>query len=70
MSSVFGKNIKISIFGQSHAPAIGVTLDGIPAGVKIDFDALQGFLARRLRAPQNLPHRAKKPIFRNFFAVW
>ena len=47
MSSVFGKNIKISIFGQSHSPAIGVTLDGIPAGVKIDFDALQDFLARR-----------------------
>lgn len=51
MSSVFGKNIKISIFGQSHSQAIGVTLDGIPAGIRIDFDSLSAFLARR--APGN-----------------
>ena len=51
MPSVFGKNIIISIFGQSHSPAIGVTIDGIPAGFKINMDELAEFLARR--APGN-----------------
>ena len=32
MSSTYGEHLKLSIFGQSHAPAIGMTLDGIPAG--------------------------------------
>ena len=30
MSSTYGENLKLSIFGQSHGPAIGMTLDGIP----------------------------------------
>ncbi|MCL2108214.1 MAG: chorismate synthase [Oscillospiraceae bacterium] len=40
-------NLQISIFGQSHSPAIGVTLSGIPAGFRIDFDELNRFLQRR-----------------------
>lgn len=47
MSSTYGENIKLSIFGQSHGPAIGMTLDGIPAGLEVDFDKLQAFLNRR-----------------------
>ena len=47
MSSSFGQNIKISIFGQSHSEAIGVTIEGIPAGIKIDRKELQEFLNRR-----------------------
>ena len=47
MSSVFGEKIKVSIFGESHSAAIGMTLDGIPAGERIDFDVLQEFLDRR-----------------------
>ena len=47
MSSTYGEILKLSIFGQSHGPAIGMTLDGIPAGLPVDFDELHGFLARR-----------------------
>ena len=35
MSSTFGENLKLSIFGQSHGPAIGMTLDHIPAGLTV-----------------------------------
>ena len=47
MSSTYGEHLKLSIFGQSHAPAIGMTLDGIPAGLPVDFEKLQVFLNRR-----------------------
>ena len=47
MSSTYGENIKLSIFGQSHGPAIGMTLDGIPAGLPVDVNKLQEFLNRR-----------------------
>ena len=47
VSSQYGKKIKLSIFGQSHSPAIGVTIDGLPAGFKPDLEELQAFLLRR-----------------------
>lgn len=48
MSSTFiGQRLRLSIFGQSHSEAIGMTLDGLPAGIKIDPDELQRFLNRR-----------------------
>ena len=47
MSSSYGENFRLTIFGQSHSPAIGVTMEGIPAGQTIDFAALDRFLARR-----------------------
>ena len=39
--------IHLSIFGQSHGAAIGMTLDGVPAGLPVDLDKLQEFLNRR-----------------------
>ena len=51
MSSTYGENLKLSIFGQSHGPAIGMVLDGIPAGLPVNTDELQAFLNRR--APGN-----------------
>lgn len=47
MSSTYGESLKLSIFGQSHGNAIGMTLDGIPAGLKVDEAQLQQFLNRR-----------------------
>jgi len=47
VSNSFGKLFRFTIFGQSHAPAIGVTLEGIPSGFEIDMEKLQAFLSRR-----------------------
>ena len=47
MSSTYGEKLKLSIFGQSHGTAIGMTLDGVPAGLPIDMNRLQQFLNRR-----------------------
>ena len=47
MSSTYGENLKLAIFGQSHGPAIGMTLDGIPAGLPVNLEKLQAFLNRR-----------------------
>ena len=47
MSSTYGENLRLTVFGQSHSPAIGVTVEGLPAGFPIDMAALQSFLDRR-----------------------
>lgn len=47
MSSTYGDILKLSIFGQSHGQAIGMTLDGIPAGLPVNTNRLQEFLNRR-----------------------
>ena len=47
MSSSTGENLKLTLFGQSHSPAIGMTLEGVPAGYAIDFDKLCAFMERR-----------------------
>ncbi len=51
MSSIFGDFIKISIFGESHGNAIGITLDGLPAGESINFGEVTANMQRR--APGN-----------------
>lgn len=66
MSSTYGKNLKIAIFGQSHSEAIGVTMDGLPAGFSIDMDELQSFMNRRApgRDKYSTPRKeADKPDF-------
>ena len=47
MSSDFGKNIHVSIFGESHGAAIGALVDGLPVGEAVDLDLLQAFMERR-----------------------
>ncbi|MCB9060222.1 MAG: chorismate synthase [Halobacteriovoraceae bacterium] len=43
----FGKLISMTTFGESHGEALGVVLDGIPAGLKVNIDDLQKELDRR-----------------------
>lgn len=47
MSSTFGEKIKISVFGESHGNGIGVVIDGLTAGEKIDMDKVLVQMARR-----------------------
>jgi chorismate synthase len=47
MSSVYGNIFKISTFGESHGRAVGVVIDGCPAGVEIDEAFIQAELDRR-----------------------
>lgn len=47
MKSDFCGNIKFSIFGESHSPEIGITVEGLPSGFRPDFEKLQSFLDRR-----------------------
>lgn len=54
MSCSFGNKIKITIFGQSHSEAIGVVIDGLPAGFKLDTDRVAAFMARRAPGQNDL----------------
>ena len=60
MSSSFGQNYRISIFGESHAAAIGVTVEGLPAGSEIDVERLQSFLDRRAPGRDALSTRRRE----------
>ena len=47
--------MKYVIFGESHGPAIGVTLTGVPAGLELDMDAITREMARRAPGRSALP---------------
>ena len=66
MSSEFGNLLKISVFGQSHGKAIGVVVDGLPAGEAIALEELHAFLARRKPGKSPLSTARKEsaaPVF-------
>lgn len=65
MSSNFGNNIKLSIFGESHGEAIGCVIDSLPSGIKLDMDKIYFDMARRApgkdktatpRLEKDIPH--------------
>lgn len=67
MAATFGNKIKVTLFGQSHAQAIGAIVDGVPAGTHIDEEALQAFMDRR-RAKDELAtkrHEADRVVFKS-----
>ncbi len=47
MNSTFGKNLRVSVFGESHGEAVGAVIDGFPHGVRVDFAKIGEWLARR-----------------------
>lgn len=46
-SSSFGKIFKITTFGESHGPALGVIVDGCPSGLELDLDFMRSEMDRR-----------------------
>lgn len=54
MSGMWGSKIKLSIFGESHGNAIGITIDGLPAGFYIDMDKIMMEMARRAPGKSSL----------------
>ncbi|MGI5851602.1 MAG: chorismate synthase [Clostridiales bacterium] len=55
--SIFGKNFSISTWGESHGKALGVVIDGCPAGIPLDIHDIQKDLNRRKpgRSPYSTP---------------
>lgn len=47
MKNNFGTNISWTLFGESHGPAIGITLDGLPAGFKVDMEQIKTDMDKR-----------------------
>ena len=57
----FGKIFKLTTFGESHGVAIGGIIDGCPAGVKLDFEAIQAELDRRKPGQSAIVTQRKEP---------
>ncbi len=47
MSGIWGRKIGLSIFGESHGQAIGITINGLPSGVRLDMQEIEFQMARR-----------------------
>ncbi|MCK0179184.1 chorismate synthase [Flavobacteriaceae bacterium S0862] len=57
----FGNLFKLSTFGESHGIAIGGVIDGCPAGLKLDFDAIQHEMNRRKPGQSKIVTQRKEP---------
>ena len=57
----FGNLLKLTTFGESHGIAIGGIIDGFPAGLQIDFEAIQEELNRRKPGQSKIVTQRKEP---------
>jgi len=56
--NTFGRNFRITSFGESHGPAVGVVIDGCPAGMALSENDIQPMLDRR--RPGNSPQSSSR----------
>jgi len=61
MANSFGKLYTITTFGESHGEAIGGVIDGCPAGVELNFEAIQNELNRRKPGQSKIVTQRKEP---------
>lgn len=50
----WGRNIRLSIFGESHGQGIGIVIDGLPGGIKLDLDKIEAEMERRAPGRSNI----------------
>lgn len=60
MGSIWGKQLKISIFGESHGTEIGIVIDGFPAGYRPDMDFIHREIERRAPGQSHLTTQRKE----------
>lgn len=70
MRNTLGHNITLTIFGESHGPYIGATLDGVPGGVKVDEDNIRALLAKRRPQGKGETPRIEKDEFQIISGVF
>ena len=66
--NTFGTLFKVSTFGESHGPAIGGVIDGCPAGIELDLEAIQKDLDRRKPGQSAIVTQRKEPDEVTFFS--
>lgn len=66
--NIFGTLFKLTTFGESHGPAIGGVIDGCPAGIPINLEAIQRDLDRRRPGQSAIVTQRKEPDEVNFFS--
>ena len=60
MGGVWGNKIKLSIFGESHGEGIGIVIDGIESGIKINMDNIEKDMERRAPGRNSLSTQRKE----------
>ncbi len=63
MKNTFGSNISLTIFGESHGNSVGCVLDGVPAGIKVDFEYISKLLSLRRPSGQISTSRSEQDDF-------
>ncbi|WP_271767719.1 chorismate synthase [Aquimarina algiphila] len=66
--NTFGNLFKVTTFGESHGVAIGGIIDGCPAGVALDLEAIQAELDRRKPGQSAIVTQRKEPDTVEFFS--
>ncbi|MDO4357290.1 MAG: chorismate synthase [Clostridia bacterium] len=61
MADFWGNQIRLALFGESHGPAIGVTIDGIPAGLELDMEEIGFEMARRAPGKSRVATARREP---------
>ncbi|SHH62141.1 chorismate synthase [Winogradskyella jejuensis] len=64
----FGKLFKLTTFGESHGRAIGGIIDGCPAGIELDFEAIQNEMNRRKPGQSKIVTQRKEPDTVEFYS--
>jgi chorismate synthase len=68
MRNVYGDVFRVEIYGESHSPEIGVVIEGVPRGMKLDMGALQAFMDRRAPGRDDFSTPRKEPDVPEFLS--